>query len=179
MKKRNVVIISGGFDPIHPGHLEYIRRARELAGKRGLLIAIVNNDEFLINKKGFKFQDEEARRQIVENIRGVDGALISRSTDQTVNADLMFIKRFTGTQDCLIFAKGGDRTRDEIPEAETCQALGIEIVDGLGKKIDSSSHIAQNFLDAMEIPAELRRQKYGPLDPVDQEALSNREEPEG
>lgn len=179
MKKRNVVIISGGFDPIHPGHLEYIRRARELAGKKGLLIAIVNNDKFLIQKKGFKFQDQKSRVEIVEQIKGVDLAFLSHSTDQTVNVDLLRIAAIREKRDQLIFAKGGDRTKREIPEHKLCVQLGIEIVDGLGPKIDSSSHIAQNFLDAMEIPAELRRQKYGPMESVDQEALSNREEPEG
>tara|TARA_R100000008_G_C3584491_1_gene171160 strand:- start:2911 stop:3345 length:435 start_codon:yes stop_codon:yes gene_type:complete len=124
-----VVAASGYFDPIHVGHIEYLEKARSLGDK---LIVIVNNDKQASLKKGKSFMPLEDRLKIVSSLRVVDEVFTSIDIDPTVALSLAFLKPD-------IFAKGGDRTSHEIPENAVCSNLGIEIVDGLGEKIRSSS----------------------------------------
>ena len=126
MKK---VAISGYFDPIHVGHLEYIELSKKLGD---YLIVIVNNNHQCILKKGKPFMDEKDRIKIVEAIEWVDEVFLSIDMDKTVCKSLEAIKP-------NIFTNGGDRTNEEIPESMVCKKYGIEILDGLGKKIRSSS----------------------------------------
>jgi cytidyltransferase-like protein len=128
MKK---VAISGYFDPIHIGHLEYIKLARELGD---YLIVIVNNDKQAYLKKGKSFMCEDDRLQIVSQIKGVDKAVMSIDEDKTVCKTLDFIKPD-------IFANGGDRSNSEIPEFKICKENGTQVMDGLGNKIRSSSDL--------------------------------------
>ena len=128
MKK---VAISGYFDPIHIGHLEYIRLARELGG---YLIVIVNSDKQAVLKKGKPFMCEDDRLTIVSQIKGVDEVIVSIDDDKTVCKTLDLIKPD-------IFANGGDRSNSEIPEFKICKKNNIEVVDGLGNKIRSSSEL--------------------------------------
>ena len=126
-----VVTISGYFDPIHVGHLEYIRLAKELGEQ---LIVIVNNDTQCKIKKGKAFMNENDRLEIVKSIMWVDDAILSIDKDTTVCKTLELIKP-------QIFANGGDRHNKESPESIICRKLGIKMIDGLGKKIRSSSEI--------------------------------------
>ena len=126
MKK---VAISGYFDPIHVGHLEYIELSKKLGD---YLIVIVNNNHQCMLKKGKPFMDEKDRIKIVEAIEWVDEVFLSIDMDKTVCKSLEAIKP-------NIFTNGGDRTNEEIPESMVCKKYGIEILDGLGKKIRSSS----------------------------------------
>ncbi|MEC7877986.1 MAG: adenylyltransferase/cytidyltransferase family protein [Bacteroidota bacterium] len=126
MKK---VAISGYFDPIHVGHLEYIELSKKLGD---YLIVIVNNNHQCVLKKGKPFMDEKDRIKIVEAIEWVDEVFLSIDMDKTVCKSLEAIKP-------NIFTNGGDRTNEEIPESMVCKKYGIEILDGLGKKIRSSS----------------------------------------
>lgn len=128
MKK---VAISGYFDPIHIGHLEYINLARELGD---YLIVIVNNDKQAALKKGKSFMCEDDRLEIVSQIKGVDEAFMSIDEDKTVCKTLDLIKPD-------IFANGGDRSNSEIPEYKICKENGAQVVDGLGNKIRSSSEL--------------------------------------
>lgn len=128
MKK---VAISGYFDPIHIGHLEYIKMARELGD---YLIVIVNNDKQAELKKGRSFMCQDDRLMIVSQIKGVDEAVMSIDEDKTVCKTLDFLKPD-------IFANGGDRSNGEIPEYKTCKQNGTEVIDGLGDKIRSSSDL--------------------------------------
>lgn len=128
MKK---VAISGYFDPIHIGHLEYIRLARELGD---YLVVIVNNDKQAFLKKGKSFMCEDDRLQIVSQIKGVDEAILSIDEDKTVCKTLDLIKPD-------VFANGGDRSNSEIPEFKICKENGTQVVDGLGSKIRSSSEL--------------------------------------
>ncbi len=128
MKK---VAISGYFDPIHIGHLEYIRLARELGNH---LIVIVNNDKQASLKKGKSFMCEDDRLQIVSQIKGVDEAILSIDEDKSVCKTLDLIKPD-------VFANGGDRSNSEIPEFKICKQNNTEVVDGLGSKIRSSSEL--------------------------------------
>ncbi|MEL0185810.1 MAG: adenylyltransferase/cytidyltransferase family protein [Flavobacteriaceae bacterium] len=125
------VAISGYFDPIHVGHLEYIIEAKKLGDK---LIVIVNNNHQCVLKKGKPFMDENDRLTIVSSIKYVDEVFLSIDKDKTVCKSLEKIKP-------TIFANGGDRKNYEIPESVICNKYNIEIIDGLGEKIRSSSDL--------------------------------------
>ena len=125
------VAISGYFDPLHVGHIEYIKLAKKLGDK---LIVIVNNDAQCKIKKGKSFMNQEDRLEIIKSIMWVDDAILSIDSDGTVRKSLASLKP-------NVFANGGDRHNKEIPESDICRKLGIKIIDGLGKKIRSSSKI--------------------------------------
>ena len=135
MKKEKVVIVSGYFDPLHVGHLEYLQMASQLGDK---LLVIINNDEQAILKKGESFMSEKDRMEIVFALECVDEVLISCDEDASVCKSLELAAQFKPMAD-LIFAKGGDRNFGEVPEVDVCKKLGIEMVDSLGEKIRSSS----------------------------------------
>ena len=135
MKREKVVIVSGYFDPLHVGHLEYLQMASQLGDK---LLVIVNNDEQAILKKGESFMSEKDRMEIVFALECVDEVLISCDEDASVCESLKLVSQFKPMAD-LIFAKGGDRNFGEVPEVDVCKKLGIEMVDSLGEKIRSSS----------------------------------------
>tara|TARA_B110000091_G_scaffold122315_1_gene131593 strand:- start:585 stop:1010 length:426 start_codon:yes stop_codon:yes gene_type:complete len=134
--KKKAIIVSGYFNPIHKGHLEYFNSAKALADE---LFVIVNSD-LQRNLKGSKeFQKEDERLFIVQNIKAVDTAIISIDKDRTVCATIAHVhKHFNGVYD-FGFANGGDQDNNSIPEAPICKQLGIQLIDGLGDKIQSSS----------------------------------------
>jgi cytidyltransferase-like protein len=138
---KKVVIVSGYFNPIHKGHIEYLQLAKRLGD---YLIVIINNDYQRELKGSKKFQDEMERVFIVENIKGVDEVFLSVDMDRTVRKTLMMIDRIYGIQNKLIFANGGDQSNTIIPERDTCERIGIQLVDGLGDKIQSSSWLLNN-----------------------------------
>jgi cytidyltransferase-like protein len=135
-----VVIASGYFNPIHKGHIEYLEKAKELGD---YLFVIVNNDIQAELKRGVaSYMEEKDRFSIVNALRCVDGSMISIDKDATVVKSIaevytLLIKEVGATE--IIFAKGGDRFVDEIPESSLCDKLDIDIVDGLGEKIRNSS----------------------------------------
>lgn len=139
-----VVITSGYYDPLHDGHLEYFAYASHLAWD-GLHVAIVNNNEQSILKKGFCFLNEETRYKIVKNLKTVDLAFISIDKDRTVCKTIEMIRNIFPDDD-MIFLKGGDRNKDNIPESDICKKLNIKIIDNAGNKIDSSSNILNNYV---------------------------------
>tara|TARA_B100001013_G_scaffold6525_1_gene4079 strand:+ start:102 stop:515 length:414 start_codon:yes stop_codon:yes gene_type:complete len=126
-----VVAVSGYFDPIHVGHLEYLKLAKQLGDK---LIVIVNNDKQTILKKGKSFMNEKDRMEIVSALQCVDEVFLSIDDDKSVCKSLEFLKP-------SIFANGGDRSLSEIPETAIIDKYSIKMVDGLGNKIRSSSKI--------------------------------------
>jgi len=130
-----VVAASGGMDPLHFGHVQYLNLARSLGDK---LVVIVNSDEFLIRKKGYAFMPLEERMGILSALRCVDEVVACIDQDQSVCETLRMLKP-------NVFAKGGDRNVGNIPEAAVCKELGIEIVDGLGAKIQSSSELVKKL----------------------------------
>ena len=134
--KKKAIIVSGYFNPIHKGHLELFELAKQNADK---LWVIVNSDKQRELKGSEYFMDEDERLQIVKAIRYVDYALISQDTDKTQCKTLkQFSEMFSEVYD-LAFANGGDQNNDTIPEAEVCRENGIQLMDGLGVKIQSSS----------------------------------------
>lgn len=129
-----IVCVSGYFNPLHAGHIEYFEKAKSLGNK---LIVIVNNDKQSFLKKGSSFMPENERLQIVRSLRIVDFALISIDEDRTVCKTLESVRPH-------IFANGGDQTNESIPEKPVCEKLGIEMVDRVGDKIQSSSWLLSN-----------------------------------
>ena len=135
MKKEKVVIVSGYFDPLHVGHLEYFKLAKELADE---LIVIVNNRKQCLLKKGDEFMDEHDRLKIVFHLDMVDEAILAEDIDKSVCETIKSIKRMKPFNE-LVFCNGGDRDASNSPEVQVCGELGIDFQQGLGKKIRSSS----------------------------------------
>ena len=121
-KNKIRVAVSGYFDPIHVGHLEYLRMAKELGDS---LVVIVNNNYQCKLKKGKHFMDENDRVEIVKALRFVDEVFLSVDKDRTVCKSLEEIKPD-------VFANGGDRATSEVPETPVCKKFNINMVDGLG-----------------------------------------------
>jgi len=134
MKK--AVIVSGYFNPLHKGHIEYFNNAKNLADE---LFVIVNSDLQRGLKGSKEFQKEDERLFIVQNIKAVDKAMISVDKDRTVCESIRVIFETYGQEYQLGFANGGDQNNNSIPEAPICNELGIQLIDGLGGKIQSSS----------------------------------------
>ncbi len=134
MKK--AIIVSGYFNPIHKGHIAYFHNAK----KHGdALFVIVNSDHQRALKGSKEFQDEKERMIIVSNFGVVDKVILSVDLDRTVCKTLAKIYTDLGNEYQLAFANGGDQNNDTIPERPVCKRLGIELIDGLGDKIQSSS----------------------------------------
>lgn len=134
--KKKAIIVSGYFNPIHKGHLEYFNNAKALGDE---LFVIVNSDHQRSLKGSKEFQQEEERLFIVNNIKSVDKAFISVDKDRTVCESIRNIHNQFGEEYELGFANGGDQDNQSIPEAPICNELGITLYDGLGDKIQSSS----------------------------------------
>ncbi|MFM2230256.1 MAG: hypothetical protein RL607_1514 [Bacteroidota bacterium] len=135
MKKKSV-IVSGYFNPIHKGHIEYFNNAKALGDK---LIVIINSD-YQRELKGSKvFQLEDERLFIVKNIKSVDEVILSVDRDKSQCSTLKILHERLGDDYQLSFANGGDQNNNTIPETQVCLELGIELIEGLGDKIQSSS----------------------------------------
>ena len=136
MSKQKAIIVSGYFNPIHKGHLEYFNNAKAIADQ---LFVIVNNDHQRELKGSKEFQDENERMIIVSNIKAVDKAILSIDTDKTVCATIKMIAEQYGDKFDLGFANGGDQNNETIPERSVCEEMNVTLIDGLGDKIQSSS----------------------------------------
>jgi cytidyltransferase-like protein len=141
MSKKRAIIVSGYFNPIHKGHLEYINNAKAISDE---LFVIVNSDHQRELKGSKAFQTEEERLLIIENIKAVDKAFISIDEDRTVCKTIEMIHKEFSKDYELGFANGGDQNNDTIPERPICENLGISLIDGLGDKIQSSSWLLKN-----------------------------------
>ena len=139
--KKKVVIVSGYFNPIHKGHLDYFNNAKAIADE---LFVIVNNDYQRLLKGSKEFQKEDERMVIVSNIKAVDQTFLSIDKDRTVCLTLEKIAKEYGNNYRLAFANGGDQNNDTIPERNICEKMGIMLIDGLGDKIQSSSWLLNN-----------------------------------
>ncbi len=141
-KKLVKVAVSGAFDPIHVGQIRYIHEAAKLGDR---VVVILNKDGFLLKKKGFVFWPFNERKEILENIKGVDEVVAAVDEDQTVRKTLELIKPD-------IFAKGDDGGLGNIPEVDTCRKIGCRLVTNVGgSKIRSDSELA---LKVKELGAE-------------------------
>ena len=132
----SIACVSGYFDPIHIGHIEYFLSSKKIADK---LMVIVNNDEQAVLKKGKPFMPVDERIKIIQELKCVDYVVKSIDTDRTVCKTLAnVIPRPT------YFCNGGDQNNNSIPEVTVCNELGIELRDGFGEKIQSSSWLIKN-----------------------------------
>ena len=133
-----VVAVSGGFDPIHIGHVRLFQEAKKLGDT---LVVILNGDSWLKRKKGAYFMNQEDRAEIIDALACVDETFIWESEDDHVSGALEVVRPH-------IFANGGDRKNiEDIPEAAVCDRLGINMVFNIGKggKIRSSSDLLQAY----------------------------------
>lgn len=141
--KRRVAIISGYYCPVHSGHVEYAKLAKEFVGDAGFVYCIVNNDEQAIMKKGYAFIPEADRVSIMGALKYVDLVVLSIDRDRTVCETIRDIAGGYGPKPTH-FLKGGDVTSDtRCPEVDVCEELGIEVLYGFGDKIQSSSWILE------------------------------------
>ena len=141
-QKKPTVMVSGGFDPVHAGHIRMIRHAAEF----GDVIVIANSDNWLYRKKGFIFMEWTKGVEILNAIKGV---VLVDSVDDTDGTVCEAIRRLNPD----FFANGGDRGKSNTPEQAVCEELGIELLWGIGgeEKLDSSSELAKKARD-FEIP---------------------------
>ena len=126
-----IVCVSGYFDPIHIGHIEYFKKSKEIGTK---LMVIVNNDEQAILKKGKAFMPCDERIEIIRELKCVDIVVKSVDTDRTVCNTLATVDPKPD-----YFCNGGDQNNNTIPEGPVCEKRGIDLRDGFGDKIQSSS----------------------------------------
>lgn len=142
--KKTIVAISGAFDPIHIGHIRLIKEAKKLCDK---LIVILNNDNWLQNKKTHVFMHQKERKEILEAIEEVDEVILSshshNTKDMSVSMELLKIKPD-------IFVKGGNQRKD-IPEAEACKKIGCKIIFNLGhgSNLQYSSWLLANYIRSL------------------------------
>jgi len=136
--KPKAIIVSGYFNPLHKGHLELFEKAKSAGDE---LWVIVNSDLQRELKGSKEFMDENERLTIVSAIKYVDKALISVDQDKTQRATLAHLADSYNEDFDLFFANGGDQNNESIPEVPICKENGIELLEGLGDKIQSSSWI--------------------------------------
>lgn len=156
MKKYKVILISGGFDPVHKGHIECIQNARELADE---VWVGLNSERWLRNKKGKSFMSERERAFVMDNIKGVDWVYIMNPKEHTDSTAVDFIDsarqrymREIGKWEdgVMAFGNGGDRVAGGVPpvEEDVCKGYGIDLVWGLGDKVQSSSWLLDKYNNA-------------------------------
>jgi len=145
-KKKIVVAVSGGFDPVHAGHLQLLEEAGKLGDE---LVVILNNDNWLKKKKGFVFMSQQERRKIIGALKWVDKVIITvhgpNPKDMSVNKELERIKPD-------IFANGGDRVKKNVPEVKVCKGINCRMIFNVGRngKMQSSSWLLAKFLKAVD-----------------------------
>tara|TARA_Y100000310_G_scaffold30061_1_gene28599 strand:- start:2923 stop:3705 length:783 start_codon:yes stop_codon:yes gene_type:complete len=142
---RNIVLVTGGFDPLHSGHLDLFKAAADLGD---VLVVGVNSDEWLTRKKGRPFQFWDERVEIIDNLRMVSSVIDFDDTDDTA-VDAINRVHTIYPQDRITFANGGDRTATNIAEMEAEYEADVEFVFGVGgtEKKNSSSWILNDFIE--------------------------------
>lgn len=142
---KNVILITGGFDPIHSGHLEYIRAAKS---KGDVLVVGLQSDKWLKNKKGVYFLPFEERCKVLEAVKYVDKVISFDDSDGTAYMAIKKVKEMYNG-DNIFFANGGDRTPESAPPLES-NVQGVTYLWGVGgHKTNSSSDILKKYLDAV------------------------------
>ena len=134
------IMVSGGFDPVHAGHIRMIRAA----AKYGDVIVVANSDKWLNDKKGFVFMDFEQRSEILNSIKGV---ILVSHVDDSDGTVCEAIKRLKPDY----FANGGDRGKHNTPEQNVCDELGIQMLWSIGgdEKVAASSELVKNVVDVL------------------------------
>ena len=147
-KERIIVAVSGGFDPIHIGHIRLFQEAKALGDE---LVVILNNDNWLKKKKGYVFMPQEERAEILVALAMVDRVVLtnhpSNPQDMSVCQELRELRPH-------IFANGGDRKEDNVPEVLVCNEMGCKLAFNMGEggKVQSSSWLSENFIGGVLCP---------------------------
>jgi len=141
------VIVSGGFDPLHEGHIELLARAKMLGDR---LVVLLNSDEWLIRKKGYCFMPWDSRAAVLRAMKPVDYVEAVDDSDGSVLPCLIMMDGRMSDIDKLIFANGGDRGQENTPELNFCFANDIGMEFGLGQKIRSSSGLMDPYLACID-----------------------------
>ena len=142
-KKRILTLVTGGFDPLHSGHIAYFQQARELTN---YLVVGLNTEEWLTKKKGQYFQSWKERAEIIRHLDMVD-AVITVEDDEHGSA-CNAISACLEIAQTVVFANGGDRTKGNTPEMDTCRELDVTMLWGIGGgKIQSSSWLINGGKD--------------------------------
>lgn len=140
-KSKKIVMVSGGFDPVHIGHVRMFNEAKRLGDR---LVVVINNDNWLRLKKGYSFMLEHERKEIIEAFNSVDEVIITSHTENTKDISVCEEIRKIKPH---IFANGGDRKPDgdPVPEVTVCEELGIQMVYNVGRggKVQSSSELVK------------------------------------
>lgn len=138
---KRLVTVSGYFNPLHKGHLDYFEKSKSLGDE---LLVIVNNDTQRELKNSKFFQDEKERLRIISSLKIVNYTFLSVDKDRTVVESIKRVHALYSKNYDIMFTNGGDQFFSENPEKEICDQLGITIRDGLGEKIQSSSWLLSN-----------------------------------
>ena len=141
---RKIIVTSGYFNPLHKGHIELMERAKELGD---VLVVIVNNDEQVKVKGSIPFMSEQERLKIIKGLRYPDEVILSVDKDGSVSKSLEQVCNLYPGK--VYFAKGGDRNINNIPESErmVCERFGIEVINNVGEKIQSSSQLLKSVVE--------------------------------
>ena len=138
--RKSICLVSGGFDPLHRGHIEYFKAAKRLSD---YLIVALNSDDWLSQKKGYAFMPWEERASIIKNLEIVDEVIAFDDKDMSASDA---IEKSLTIAELVIFANGGDRFNTNTPETQTCKKYAIEMLWGVGGgKIQSSSDLVANI----------------------------------
>lgn len=141
-KGGRVVAVSGGFDPVHVGHVRMFEAAKKLGDE---LVVILNNDHWLRKKKRHVFMPQHERKEVIEAFACVDRVIL---TGHGADPEDMSVVRELQKLKPDVFANGGDRFAKNVPEVAACKAMGCEMVFGVGRggKVQSSSWLLTNYL---------------------------------
>ena len=144
--KKKIVTVSGGFDPIHIGHIRMFQEARAHGNE---LVVILNNDNWLKAKKGFVFMPEKERKELIEELVCVDRVVITKHSEKPTDMSVCDALREVAPQ---VFCNGGDRTKKNIPEIPVCEEIGCEMIFeiGQGGKVQSSSWLLKDYGDKVK-----------------------------
>ena len=140
-KEKIVVAVSGGFDPVHIGHVRMFQEAKALGDE---LVVILNNDNWLLKKKGYIFMKEQERKEILEALTVVDRVIVTEHPEDPYDMSVCEELKVLAPH---IFANGGDRKEDNVPEVAICDEMGCKMVFnvGYGGKVQSSSWLVAKF----------------------------------
>ncbi len=150
-KKKKIVAVSGGFDPLHIGHVRMFREAKKMGD---ILVVILNNDHWLKKKKGYSFMPDKERKELIEALECVDKVVLSKHppnpNDMSISRELLNLRPH-------IFVNGGDRNKKDAAnpksflykDIRTCEKVGIKIVYNVGKggKVQSSSWLLSKYFN--------------------------------
>ena len=141
-EKKKTVLVSGGFDPVHIGHIRMILDA----SRHGDVIVVANSDDWLFRKKGFVFMEFDQRAEILASIKGVIKVSGVDDSDGTVCEAIIRLKPD-------YFANGGDRKKHNTPEQAVCDELGVEMLWGVGgeDKANSSSDLVERVVVSSKV----------------------------